>query len=900
MSARRGLKALAAAAALSLVVAAPAIADTLEPDESPTTSIAASGEEGGDGEADDESADNADESGESPDGESGTPDGGGDGGNALDDDGSGGDEDAAGEESSGESVEGGIGTLALPAEPTTIRIANITDFHGRIAASSGDDIVNTGPAVRLACYVEDNPEAILTSSGDNIGATPFISSAQNDYPTIDVLNAVGLKVSAFGNHELDKGWRDYLEKSAVMEWNDLAANMTARGDFETVYGEPYPVEPYEIHTVDGIDIAFIGGLTEEMPSLVTPTHLDVVDLTDIAEAVNTTAATLRAEESADVIVALIHEDMAMIAPQLQGVDLAFGGHSHVMFDNGSPEPLLAMQSIQYGEAISQVDMTVNPDGSLEFESVVLGLQPAQGSPLSSYRNDCTGAVSADVRQIVGSAADEAEEIGSRVLGYISGDFNRAVGLNPGTGASEENRGEESTVGNLVADAQLWAVQQTPQNADTELAFMNPGGLRTDLLYNSEVDGAVTLGEAAAMQPFANSLFTLTLTGQDVVNVLNEQLQPSGSSRPYLKLGVSGLTYEYDPETFAITEVWLDSGETFSLDGEYRVVVNAFLQAGGDNFVSFRNGTSVTDTGIVDLDAFVDFMGANAQQSAPLDPDGTVYGAQRSWGFADVSETDTDAVETGQEIAFSLAGLWFTTNETTNIENISVSLDGEMLGTFPVTGSDDDLRAKTTNYGRADARFALPDLSDRGGEEITLTINAGDQTLSEVTYPVKIPGTAPALDDLDPELEGAITVPSEAWPGDEIVVNIPGVEPGSQVGVWLFSDPVYLGTHIVSAQNTVTVTIPSDTEPGTHTIAVYLAPAELVGWDTIEILGTGTPTDPPTETPDETDDPGTGTPGEGIGTPTGADGTPLIVGALLLAIGGLALAARRRRALRLDE
>lgn len=629
-------------------------------------------------------------------------------------------------------VEPAIQAFALPAEPTTITIANITDFHGRIAASSGD-VVNTGPGVRLACYVEDNPAAILTSSGDNIGATPFISSAQNDYPTIEVLNAVGLQVSALGNHELDRGWDDFDAKAAVMDFSNLAANVSG-GRSSANVGD------YEIITVDGIDVAFIGAVTEELPSLITPSHLDGITLSDIADSVNSLAADLTdgedANGEADVVVALIHEDMSFIVNQLQNVDLAFGGHSHVMYNNGSPEPLLAMQSIQYGEAISQVDVTVNPDGSIEFEAAVLGLLPAQGSPLTPYRNDCAGAISTEVRSIVQDAKEQSDVIGAQELGYISGDFNRAQGINPASGAREENRGEESTVGNMVADAQLWAVQQTAQYADTQLAFMNPGGLRTDLKYDEESGGVVTLGQAAAMQPFANSLFTMTLSGRDVVDALNEQLQPATASRPYLKLGVAGLAYEYDPVTFQVTEVWLDSGEPLDLDGSYRVVVNSFLQAGGDNFPAFLNGTNVNDTGIIDLDAFVDFMAANAPESAPLDPSGDLYGAQRSWGFADGSEVNSDDIESGQVIDLDYAGLWFTTGETSNAQELTVLFDGELLGAFPVTGDDEDLEIKKTNYGRASVSASIPDLSGYGdGDEVSFVVLAGNTVLTDWVYTI---------------------------------------------------------------------------------------------------------------------------------------------------------------------
>ncbi len=83
--------------------------------------------------------------------------------------------------------------------------------------------------------------------------------------------------------------------------------------------------------------------------------------------------------------------------------------------------------------------------------------------------------------------------------------------------------------------------------------MNPGGLRKDLLYASsgdttvDPDGNVTYREAADVQPFANTLVALDLTGAQVVQVLEEQWQPAGASRPFLKLGVAGLDLHLRPD-----------------------------------------------------------------------------------------------------------------------------------------------------------------------------------------------------------------------------------------------------------------------------------------------------------------------------------------------------------------
>ena len=152
-----------------------------------------------------------------------------------------------------------------------------------------------------------------------------------------------------------------------------------------------------------------------------------------------------------------------------------------------------------------------------------------------------------MQAIVDDAVAVADELGSVPLGEITADFDRAQ-QSDGT----ENRGGESTLGNFVADVQLWAAQRT--NPDAEIAFMNPGGLRADMTYAAsanEGDGVLTYREAAIVQPFANTLVTTVLTGAQLAQVLEEQWQPAAASRPFLRLGVSdGFAYTYDPDAAA--------------------------------------------------------------------------------------------------------------------------------------------------------------------------------------------------------------------------------------------------------------------------------------------------------------------------------------------------------------
>jgi hypothetical protein len=207
--------------------------------------------------------------------------------------------------------------------------------------------------------------------------------------------------------------------------------------------------------------------------------------------------------------------------------------------------------------------------------------------------------------------------GDTPIGTITESILRG-GTPPGS-----DRGVESAAGNLVADTHLFA---TAANG-AEIAFMNPGGVRSDLLYPEsagEGDGVVTYGEAFAFSPFGNTLRTFPMSGAQIVSVLEEQCQPAGVSRPFLHLGVSdGFTYDLAKTevggictSVSITNVRLN-GVPLEPAGSYLVTANNFLADGGDNFGTFTlidPATWIIDG--IDLQALLAYFAAYSPVAPP--------------------------------------------------------------------------------------------------------------------------------------------------------------------------------------------------------------------------------------------------------------------------------------------
>ena len=652
-----------------------------------------------------------------------------------------------------------VASPAHAADPVDINLLATNDFHGRILANG----IEAG-APTLAGAVEQirgqHPNTVFAAAGDLIGASTFESFIAHDKPTIDALNAAGLEVSAVGNHELDQGYNDLVNR--VMKpydpntnpyggasWHYLAANLKMKAT-----GDP-AVPATWMKSMGGVQVGFVGAVTEHLPELVSPAGIADIQVTDIVDAVNTQAAALKAD-GADIVVMLVHEgasstncatmdddptsDFGSIINGVDGdVDAIVSGHTHLAYDCKFPVAAWAGRPVterpvvsagQYGYNLNQLDYSVDPT-----TGQVLGVTTGLLS-LTAKNPDGTPKYPADptVQQIVDQAKANADVLGAAPLGQIAGPFNRAFRpkVPPATGV-EENRGGESTLGNLVAEAQRWATQ-TPTSGGAQIAFMNPGGLRADMVGSnaSGYPATLTYKQAANVQPFANTLVNMKMTGAQIAQALGQQWQPAGSSRPFLRLGASqGFTYTYDPVAKKVDHMWLN-GQPMSSDQTYSVTVNSFLASGGDNFGAFALGTDRRDTGKIDLSAMVDYMAAVAKDKPlPVDSSQRAVGVQFPTGAPAGYLPATT-------VSFQLSSLAMTAPGDTQDSAVTVALGDQQLGSFPV---DNTVAAGNTSDepGTASVSVRLPADTAPGTQVLTAT---GNRTGTVVRVPVTVLEPAP--------------------------------------------------------------------------------------------------------------------------------------------------------------
>jgi len=694
-------------------------------------------------------------------------------------------------------------TAAQAADPVEVNLLGINDFHGRINASG----TQAGAAV-LAGAVDEirtaHPNTVFAAAGDLIGASTFESFIQEDKPTIDALNEAGLEVSAVGNHEFDQGYDDLVDRVMApydpvtnplggAEWEYIGANVKLKVDGTQAPGlDPTFVKTINPGTAEEVEVGFIGAVTEHLDELVAPAGIADIEATDIPTAVNTEADALKAD-GVDLIVLLVHEgapttdcatmdddptsDFGEIINDVNAnVDAIVSGHTHLAYDCKFPVTEWAGRAVterpvvsagQYGVNLNQLTFQVDPDTELPtaLDTSLIALAPGG---TAAYPADPT------VESIVAAANEEADELGAQPLGEIAGPFDRARRADGTT----ENRGGESTLGNLVAEVQRDAT-------GAEIAFMNPGGLRADMrgLNEEGYPATLTYKQAAEVQPFANTLVNMELTGAQIKDVLEEQWQPAGASRPFLRLGTSdGFEVSYDPGAAAgehVNGIWLndvpvEDGTTYS------VTVNSFLASGGDNFGTLADGANPTDTGQIDLQAMVEYMG-QFDDANPLDVDF----AQHSVG----------AVASGADI--TLSSLSMTGPSDTSDEQVEVFEGETSLGTFDVDSTVGSLPFDETGTA------TLPN-PDTTAPHVLRVVGAttGTEALVEVALASSVSATA-----------GPVTYGTD-WTAEVTV------EPAAATGtVEILDGATSLGTATLTAGSATVNVSGTALSGGSHTLTV---------------------------------------------------------------------------------
>jgi 5'-nucleotidase len=541
---------------------------------------------------------------------------------------------------------------ASSAPVSTMELLAFNDLHGAIDPPAGSGgLINgvpvggadylSGTIKRLrAQYLPSRDRVITVAAGDNIGASPLISAAFHDEPTIEIENALGLDVTSVGNHEFDEGVNELLRIQ-----NGGCHPVDGCADGDPYLGAAFPflaanvvdkvtrvpiLPPYVIEKVHGVKVAFIGETLTGTASIVNPAGIANVDFLDEAATANFYRRQLAAEEGINAFVLLIHQGgtqnspptpldpsgcanfVGDITPIVSKLDPEFGvvisGHTHRFYTCTLPNRAgnsLVTSAGANGVLVTDVSATLNR-ATKRFVSAAAHnvlVENSVRNPDGTFTRDPSKADPV-ATQIADKYRVAIAPIANRVVGSITADITNA-----------NNPAGESALGDVIADAQLGYTT----SASAQVALMNPGGIRASLIYanspGGEAPGEVTYGEAFTVQPFNNLVVTQTFTGQQLKDVLEQQfggcfgqvaggrvLQPSAS-----------LTYTWStsaPCGSKVTNLQI-SGVPVDLAASYRVTTNDFLANGGDGFTRLTAGTGRVTAPGFDIDALTAYLGAHS-------------------------------------------------------------------------------------------------------------------------------------------------------------------------------------------------------------------------------------------------------------------------------------------------
>jgi len=524
--------------------------------------------------------------------------------------------------------------------PVTINLVAMNDFHGNLEASryvpTGADgakekAVRAGGleavAAALQAWRKEDPELLFVSAGDLVGGSPAMSSLWADEPTIEAMNMLNLRASAVGNHEFDAGRKELLRqqhggcdsprpaKACQMSKDFKGASFTylAANVIDSATGKPF-IPGFRIEEVKGVKVGLVGVVLQGADSVVMASGIAGLKFGDEAEAINKAIPAMRAQ-GADVIVALVHEGGTTREGPLQpgctglegaivdivrkldpAIKLVISGHTHQGF-LCQVDGRTVTQAASAGHLLTRISMKVDPRTDTVSELQARNLVMTQDLYPADPR----------MTAFVASVKERSRAALARPMAKLAS----APVLR------KKNEAGESPLGGLIADAVLAATRE--QGA--QIGFMNEGGIRKDL--EAGEGNVASFGQTQAVLPFGNTLVVMDLSGAQLRNLLEQQwARPAASDTSMLQVS-RGFSYQWDarrpvgsrvvPGSIKLDGVAIEDGKT------YRVVANNFLAEGGDNFPEFAKGIKRVETGLLDLDAFTEYLKKNEGQGAAPAP-----------------------------------------------------------------------------------------------------------------------------------------------------------------------------------------------------------------------------------------------------------------------------------------
>lgn len=710
----------------------------------------------------------------------------------------------------------------------TLDLYNLTDIHGHIEKSEYKGKVSEAGLAAMSCYVKNaktkNPNSQLVLLGDNIGASPFTSGSQNDNPTIEALNKMDVFASTIGNHEFDKGQK-------VLKARFVGGEVD--GVTYTKIGFPYlganvegmeEIEPYKVWTSEsGVKVAFIGAIEDDAATKVFPGTFDGMNFKKPVPVINNLAKEIKERKEADIVIAMYDNDVARSLPNMgEYVDGLMGGDTHKPYyftkkETKAGHKISATASGSFTDNLANLQITFDKKAGKVVDSKAIQIKAEDVVKCGEDKA---------VAAVVDAAKKVSDEKGAKVIAEGTGNFSRGYQeTKKGEEVSlGENRGTESTIGGLIADAMRGSFT-TLDKEPIDIGIINAGGIRADLMPK---DGKVTVGDVFKVQPFSNEVGYVKMTGAQFKTLLEQQWKvlDKDSTRPVLKLGLSSnVKYTFDPAKKMgerVTSILIDD-KPIDPAKIYTVASVTFLLAGGDSFDVLKDVKDTLTTIPNGLDR--DFFGAYLTTNPTVQPrthvqsvgvtvdskvDGTNVSAKvslRGLSFSgkDEARTNEVTVKLGDKTVKAKVNNTLVDPNAAK-ENAIVTADGVGYLDQPV-----EISATATCGDAKTTHLPLTVTDDKGnvlvGEAAGLGVDVTCEGKTDPTDPVD---PTPAVPTLDINRD-------KVAQGDSVTFTAKGLAPEEAALITVHSETVVVFAGKADAKGMIEAkwTVPSDFEVGEH-------------------------------------------------------------------------------------
>ncbi len=473
-------------------------------------------------------------------------------------------------------------------------ILHTNDVHGAV---NGYACI----AALKADYEAKGAEVILVDAGDFSQGTTYVSVTKGA-DAVTMMNAAGYDVVTLGNHEFDYGYAQLKENMSKAKFKVVCADVFNEN------GTPIFDANYTYTTKSGVKVGFFGMETPETQTKANPALIKGLTFATGDAFTKAAADQVAALKDADVVICLAHLGIdAESAPYrstdlyaaVKGIDFIIDGHSHTVMTKGEKgEPIQST-----GTAFANIGVIVIDNATKKIES----------NSLFEIKEDTAkdATVAAAAKTIVDRVDAEYDVVFAK----------SEVTLN-GAKAPNGNRDSETNNGDLITDAMLWKVMQNKEgltvDADHVVAITNGGGIRAAI-----EPGDVTKKDINTVLPFGNTVVTIYITGEELLEVLEASTYslPVGGFPHVAGINYTistAVAYDANAETYpastyygpkSINRVTINSinGKEFKADDTYAVVTNDFSAAGGDTYYAFKAATAKFDTGIPLDEAVMEYV-----------------------------------------------------------------------------------------------------------------------------------------------------------------------------------------------------------------------------------------------------------------------------------------------------